>query len=139
MPWHLWCNDRGYHSSGKTGKTRNLMNKNSLQGKIREYEFFWNIREKSGNLKKITNIFVQMSLINTLKNIQCTYHVYNWLLVVSYQDHIIYTFISKKLQFFGGIYWFCVWCRVRVISTIIVFYLTINRGKSGNFIFQFLW
>ena len=40
---------QGGHALWKTGKT---VKKNSLQGKIREFEILLKIREKSGNLKK---------------------------------------------------------------------------------------
>ena len=41
--------EQGDHALWKTGK---MVKKNSLQGKIREFEILLKIREKSGNLKK---------------------------------------------------------------------------------------
>ena len=43
--------NQGGHTLWKTGKTGKMMNKNSLQGKIREFENFMKIREKSGNFE----------------------------------------------------------------------------------------
>ena len=40
---------QGGHALWKTGK---MVKKNSLQGKIREFEILLKIREKSGNFKK---------------------------------------------------------------------------------------
>ena len=40
---------QGDHALWKTGK---MVEKNSLQGKIREFEILLKIREKSGNFKK---------------------------------------------------------------------------------------
>ena len=40
---------QGGHTLWKTGK---MVKKNSLQGKIREFEILLKIREKSGNFKK---------------------------------------------------------------------------------------
>ena len=42
---------QGGHGLWKTGKTGKMMKKNSLQGKIREFEIFMKIREKSGNFE----------------------------------------------------------------------------------------
>ena len=42
---------QGGHTLWKTGKTGKMINKNSLQGKIREFENFKKIREKSGNFE----------------------------------------------------------------------------------------
>ena len=49
--------DQGGHALWKTGKTGKMVEKNSLQGKIREFEILLKIREKSGNLKKSVKIF----------------------------------------------------------------------------------
>ena len=43
---------QGGHALWKTGKTEKMVKKNSLQGKIREFEILLKIREKSGNFKK---------------------------------------------------------------------------------------
>ena len=43
---------QGGHALWKTGITGKMVKKNSLQGKIREFEILLKIREKSGNLKK---------------------------------------------------------------------------------------
>ena len=43
---------QGGHALWKTGKTGKMVKKNSLQGKIREFEILLKIREKSGNFKK---------------------------------------------------------------------------------------
>ena len=46
-------NPQGGHALWKTGKTGKMVKKkNSLQGKIREFEILLKIREKSGNFKK---------------------------------------------------------------------------------------
>ena len=42
---------QGGHGLWKTGKTGKMMKKNSLQGKIREFENSMKIREKSGNFE----------------------------------------------------------------------------------------
>ena len=42
---------QGGHTLWKTGKTGKMINKNSLQGKIREFDNFKKIREKSGNFE----------------------------------------------------------------------------------------
>ena len=44
---------QGGHALWKTGK---MMKKNSLQGKIREFEILLKIRGKSGNFKKSNQI-----------------------------------------------------------------------------------
>ena len=62
---------QGGHALGKTGK---MVKKNSLQGKIREFEILLKIREKSGNFKKI---FVSSKYSNFIA-------VQMWLLVVSF-------------------------------------------------------
>ena len=46
------ASNQGGHALWKTGKTLKMMKKNSLQGKIREFEILLKIREKSGNFKK---------------------------------------------------------------------------------------
>ena len=43
---------QGGHALWKTGKTGKMVKKNSLQGKIREFEILLKIREKSGNFEK---------------------------------------------------------------------------------------
>ena len=43
---------QGGHALWKTGKTGKMVEKNSLQGKIREFEILLKIREKSGNFRK---------------------------------------------------------------------------------------
>ena len=43
---------QGGHALWKTGKTGKMVKKNSLQGKIREFEILLKIREKSGNFRK---------------------------------------------------------------------------------------
>ena len=48
--------DQGGHALWKTGKTGKMINKNSLQGKIREFENFKKIREKSGNFENLVLI-----------------------------------------------------------------------------------
>ena len=47
---------QGGHALWKTGKTGKMINKNSLQGKIREFENFKKIREKSGNFENLVLI-----------------------------------------------------------------------------------
>ena len=42
---------QGGHALWETGKTGKMINKNPLQGKIREFENFMKIREKSGNFE----------------------------------------------------------------------------------------
>ena len=63
---------QGGHALWKTGK---MMKKNSLQGKIREFEILLKVREKSGNLKNL--IFVR-SKYSIFIDVQM------WLLVVSF-------------------------------------------------------
>ena len=43
---------QGGHALWKTGKTGKMVEKKSLQGKIREFEILLKIRGKSGNFKK---------------------------------------------------------------------------------------
>ena len=43
---------QGAHALEKSGKTGNFVKKNSLQGKIREFEKMGKIRGKSGNFTK---------------------------------------------------------------------------------------
>ena len=66
---------QGGHGLWKTGKTGKRVKKNSLQGKIREFENLQNIRELSGNFTKIGENKT-------------------WLLVASLPDFI------KKMYFF---------------------------------------
>ena len=47
----LYFMSQGGHALWKTGKTGKMVKKNSLQGKIREFEILLKIREKSGNFK----------------------------------------------------------------------------------------
>ena len=49
-PFFLIIQLQGTHGTGKTGK---MANKNSLQGKLREFENFAELRESSGNLNLI--------------------------------------------------------------------------------------
>lgn len=58
---------RVYHRTGKTGK---MLNKFSLQGKIREFDNFVKIREKSGNLKATGGFDDSKKLIVSKKLIQ---------------------------------------------------------------------
>ena len=46
------CGTPGAHALEKSGKTGHFVNKNSLQGKIREFGKMGKIREKSGNFTK---------------------------------------------------------------------------------------
>ena len=62
---------QGGHALWKT----EMVKKNSLQGKIREFEILLKIREKSGNLKNL--IFVRSKYSNLIA-------VQMWLLVVSF-------------------------------------------------------
>ena len=50
----VWLLMQGCHRSGKTGKRDE---KYSLQGKIREFENFAEIRELSGNFMKMVKLF----------------------------------------------------------------------------------
>ena len=47
--YHISCIMQGGHALWKTGK---MVKKNSLQGKIREFEILLKISEKSGNFRK---------------------------------------------------------------------------------------
>ena len=53
---YLSYTSQGGHTLWKTGKTGKMINKNSLQGKIREFENFKKIREKSGNFENLVLI-----------------------------------------------------------------------------------
>ena len=44
--------NQGGHTLWEIGKTGKMVKKNSLQGKIKEFEILLKIREKSGNLKE---------------------------------------------------------------------------------------
>ena len=52
IPGNLVCDLRVATHSGKQGKQGKWWEKNSLQGKIREFEILLKTREKSGNFKK---------------------------------------------------------------------------------------
>ena len=76
------------------------MKKNSLQGKIREFEILLKIREKSGNFKNL--IFVRSKYSNFIA-------VQMWLLVVSFchmlkihfaPTQIIILLFQNKFSFF---------------------------------------
>ena len=45
----MYMQVQGTHGTGKTGKTWKMANKNSLQGKLREFENFAKFRENAGN------------------------------------------------------------------------------------------
>ena len=63
---------QGGHTLWKTGKTGKMINKNSLQGKIREFENFMKIREKSGNFENPVLICLLQIYFETFNG-----HVYN--------------------------------------------------------------
>ena len=50
---YIYISIQGTHGTGKTGKTGKMANKNSLQGKLREFENFAKLRENSGNFNMI--------------------------------------------------------------------------------------
>ena len=79
------------------------MKKNSLQGKIREFEILLKIREKSGNLKNLT--FVRSKYSNFIA-------VQMWLLVVSFCHmlKIPADLILKVVYLLGGVLVCCIFC-----------------------------
>ena len=85
---------QGGHALWKTGKTGKMINKNSLQGKIREFENFMKIREKSGNFENPVLIcLLQICFQTFYGQVTCLQFQRHWFVK-------IIIFLSEKYLYF---------------------------------------